>query len=54
MTATEIAGDILDEKLIKKQSSATFTLTGTTVNTPYYLYSASKHMQIGKIVMTYE
>jgi hypothetical protein len=54
MNSTGLMGDILKEKMIPKQSSATFKLTGTTANTPYYLYSASKHIQIGKIVLKYK
>lgn len=54
MTSTAKDGDILSNKTISKQSSATFKLTGTTPGTPYYLYSKAKHTQIGKIVMTYE
>jgi hypothetical protein len=54
MTTTDAEGDILKNKSITKQSSATFKLTGTAPGKSYYLYSKSKNTQIGKIVMTYE
>lgn len=54
MTSTTANGDILNNKAITKQSSATFKLTGTEPGKSYYLYSKAKHTQIGKIVMTYE
>lgn len=54
MSTTDINGDILSNKAITKQSSATFKLTGTAPGQSYYLYSKTKHTQIGKIVMTYE
>ena len=54
MSTTEITGDILNNKSIAKQSSATFKLTGTASGQSYYLYSKTTHTQIGKIVMTYE
>lgn len=47
-------GDILNKKPVPKGSSATWELTGTLLNTPYYLYTKANHSQVGKIILTYE
>lgn len=47
-------GDILKNKTVNAQSSATWDLTGTLPNTSYYMYTKATHSQIGKIILTYE
>ena len=47
-------GDVLKNKTVNAQSSATWDLTGTLPNTSYYMYTKTTHSQIGKIILTYE
>lgn len=47
-------GDIVSSISIPSKGEMTFTLPGTQENTSYYLYTKTKHTQIGKIVLVYE